>query len=216
MRRLFCRGEAGAGKEAVPTVGHDPGRLESRGWRRGLTLRSHIHPRRAPQSHQPPRPRPHWRDVSGSGKGPGSGAQDTRGRSGNTRAHEPHKSRPRPHSRHQTMALPEKGLQWRCAVKYRSFPCTPITCTDRMVCEVCALAMARDTALARQSASALTAGVQNSIIPARRAGPEPCIRASRPARKTGPVPVAVISRHHPPAQSRVRDCAGILLYRPAR
>jgi len=38
------RGDRGWAQEAPNAVGHDPGLLKSRGWRRAFTLRSHFHP----------------------------------------------------------------------------------------------------------------------------------------------------------------------------
>ncbi len=60
----FGRGDQG-GEETAPTVGQDLGRLESRGWRRGFTLRLQIHPRLPPPLHPPARPLQRWRDASG-------------------------------------------------------------------------------------------------------------------------------------------------------
>jgi hypothetical protein len=54
MARLSCRAGNWAGwnrDKAAPTVGQDAGCLESRGWRRGFTLRLYFHPR-------PPQPSP--------------------------------------------------------------------------------------------------------------------------------------------------------------
>jgi hypothetical protein len=109
MARLSCRGELGrverGGEQAVPTVGQDAGRLESRGWRRDFTLRSYFHPRSPLPSPPPVRTLPRWRGSSGAGKGPGSGARDMRGQLCTARTREPHLSRPGPHNTLQAIAL---------------------------------------------------------------------------------------------------------------
>jgi hypothetical protein len=98
------RGDRGWAKTAPPDVGHDPGRLKSRGWRRAFTLRSQIHSCLPPPSDLPPGPLPRWCVSSGAGKGPGRDARDMRERFGTALAHEPRTSRPGPH-RLQTFAL---------------------------------------------------------------------------------------------------------------
>jgi hypothetical protein len=110
LGRLFGRrGGLGrvdrGGETAVPTVGLNPGLLESRGWRCGLTFRSHLHPRPPPMSHLPARPPPRWRDASRAGKGPTSGARDIRERLGTARANERRNSRPGPHDTLPAIAL---------------------------------------------------------------------------------------------------------------
>jgi hypothetical protein len=105
------RGDRGRAQEAPPAVGHDAGRLESRGWRRALTLRSQIHPRPPPPPHLPPGPPPRWHASSGAGKGPGSGARDMRDRLGHARTHGPRKSRPWPHGKRQAIALQPATVQ---------------------------------------------------------------------------------------------------------
>ncbi len=99
MRRLsgrrggLGRGERGWAKEAPPAAGLEPGLLDSRGWRRALTLRSHIHPRPMPPLHPPPGPLPQWCASSGAGKGPGSSAREMPEWLGDALTHEPRKSR---------------------------------------------------------------------------------------------------------------------------
>jgi hypothetical protein len=94
-----------AGKQALPTVGQYLGRLESRGWRRALTLRSYFHPRPPPPTYPSHGPLPRCRQSSGAGKGPGSDARDMRDRLGNATAQEPGKSRPGPRNTLPAIAL---------------------------------------------------------------------------------------------------------------
>jgi hypothetical protein len=72
----FRQGGSGRAKEAPPAVGHDPGRLDSRGWRRAFTLCSQSHPCRPQPSQPPPRPCPddarHQRQDRGRGAARGT------------------------------------------------------------------------------------------------------------------------------------------------
>ncbi len=111
MRRLsgwrggLGRGDRGGAKEALPDVGHDPGRFESRGWRRALTLRSRIHSRPPPPPHPPCRPCRDDADHQRQKKGPGSDARDRTEGFGTAPAQDPRKSRPGPRNRLQAIAL---------------------------------------------------------------------------------------------------------------
>ena len=73
FRQAGRPGPGGSGRgKAMPTVGQDPWRLESRGWRSAFTLRLQIHPRPPPPSPPPARPPPRWRGPSGQERGRGA------------------------------------------------------------------------------------------------------------------------------------------------
>ena len=94
---LSLWGDAGGGGgKALPTVGQNPGRLDSRGWRRAFTLRLRFHPLSQLPPNAPPDRLLLWRGSSGTGKGPGSDAWERRERSGNTPVQEPCTSRSGP------------------------------------------------------------------------------------------------------------------------
>jgi hypothetical protein len=95
------KGDRGWAKEAPPAVGHDPGRLDSRGWRRAFTLRSRSHPGPSPSSHPPP-PAPcrdgarHQGQERGRGAARGTCARGWVTRLGTARARDPRNPGPIP------------------------------------------------------------------------------------------------------------------------
>jgi hypothetical protein len=133
LRRLSGRrggrgqGDRGWAKEAPPAAGHEPGRLDSRGWRHEFTLRSHIHPR--PPPHPPPRPLPRWHGSSGAGMGSRSDLRGRQERLGKARARKPRKSGPGPRNTFPAIALsarpagPDNG---RVSVAFRA--CDALRC----------------------------------------------------------------------------------------
>jgi hypothetical protein len=134
LRRLSGRrggrgqGDRGWAKEAPPAVGHDPGRLDSRGWRREFTLRSHIHPRQPPHPPPPP-PLPRWHGSSGAGMGSRSDLRGRQERLGKARARKPRKSGPGPRNTLPAIALsarPAGPDNARVSVAFRA--CDALRC----------------------------------------------------------------------------------------
>jgi|688.fasta_scaffold247137_2 hypothetical protein len=85
LAAAFRLGGIGAGQKTPPAAGHDPGLLDSRGWWRAFTSRSHIHPHPPPQPYPPLGPllRCGASSGAGAGKGPESSARGMQERLGN-------------------------------------------------------------------------------------------------------------------------------------